>query len=89
MTYRYRVYDTQTDEWLPGDYNSGELREAIGFAANFSKYAGSECLVGRRYRVIISDGKMDSASNRRFAPSLLREWDEVRLEILRIGGRDV
>lgn len=80
--YRYRVYDAQEKCLLPGDYDSAELRVAIGIRDNFSKYAKAGVLLRHRYRIMIADDDTPRGGKCKIPPEKLEEWDRVRLEIL-------
>lgn len=82
MKYKYRVYDTQEEKWFPGEYETQELKQVLGFTADWMKYVKQKCLLKKRYRLEVTNGDSDMYVAKRIPPELLTEWDRVRLKIM-------
>ena len=81
----YRIYDCENEEWIEGEYTNNQVCEIIGaprnrsvcdFAKNGYKFKG-------RWKVVIVGDEAIAQT------PLMREWDRVRMEILRLGGKKV
>lgn len=83
MKHRYRVYDCEEGRWFPGNYDTVELRDVLGIADNFSKYARMGVRLRRRYMIEFDDEEIPCEPKNTLPSKLLEEWDRVRIEKLK------
>lgn len=74
--YKYGIYDTVTKEYMPGPFQSKEVREIIGIKGSVAEQVKSDALFKGRYIVSIIgewEAKKDDWS---------KEWDKARFRLL-------
>lgn len=79
--YKYEIYDTVKKEYLPGPFQSKEVRRLIGIVGNIPEQVKSGILFKKRYRVTII-GEWTSIEE-----DWAEEWDKARMRLLRAGGK--
>lgn len=75
--YKYKIYDTVKKEYLPGIYQSKEVREIIGINGSVPEQAKTGTLFKKRYMVSIV-GEWESEND-----DWAKEWDKARMKLLR------
>ena len=75
--YKYEIYDTVKKEYLPGPFQSKEVRRMIGITGNIAEQVKEGVLFKKRYRVTIS-GEWTSMED-----DWAAEWDKARLRLLK------
>lgn len=79
--YLYRIYDTKSEERLPGFYYKEEICKKLGVQGSVSEWAKNHTLLKKRYKVEIAGERATTSEN--FA----KEWDKARMKLLRAGGK--
>lgn len=74
--YKYGIYDKKKKEYLPGPYQSKEVREIIGIKGSVAEQVKTETVFKDRYIVSIV-GEWEAEKD-----SWSKEWDEARLRLL-------
>lgn len=79
--YIYEIFDTAKNEWLPGTFQSIEIRKMLGIHGSIAERAKEGVLIKRRYKVsIVGEWPQEQKS---FA----EEWDAARMRLLRTKKR--
>lgn len=81
-TFLYKIYDTKTEEWIPGEYHKGEVQKMLNTKASISEWAHEERLIRGRWKVKIIE-KLE-----RTPAGFAERWDEV-VGVLRGSGIDL
>ena len=88
--YKYKVFDVETQTYFDGTYTYTEIYDLIGLRAEYSKYAKEGWLLCRRYKIEFAEEPEVVEEAVSVVPVMWSyEWDRVRLEILRRGGKKV
>lgn len=79
----YRIYDCENEEWVEGEYTNNQVCEIIGAPRNRSvcDFAKNGYKFNGRWKVVIADDMPITRT------SWMEEWDRVRMEILKMGGK--
>lgn len=79
--YKYGIYDTVTKEYMPGPYQSKEVKEITGITGNVSDRVRTGGLLQNRYFVSIV-GEWEEEKG-----GWSKEWDEARMKLLRLKNK--
>lgn len=79
--YMYEIYDTVKKEWLPGVFQSIEVRKMLGIRGSIAERAKDRVLIRQRYKVSIA-GEWTPAKD-----TFPEEWDAARMKLLRTGDK--
>lgn len=81
-TFLYKIYDTKTEKWIPGEYHKGEVQRMLDTKACISEMAYAEKLVKNRWRIEIIN-KLG-----RTPADFTEQWNEA-VDVLRSSRIDL
>ena len=75
--FMYEIYDTVEKKYLPGPFQSKEVRRIVGMTGNIPEQVRAGTIFKGRYRVAIV-GEWTSTED-----DWAKEWDKARMKLLR------